>query len=158
MLAFSPDGRLLTVVGIDGIIRFYRVPGFSLLTAFKELDSASSLAFSPNGRELAIGDSDGNVYVNSLPATYTHLNFSSTQPFTSTIPAQSIATHWGLISAISYSRPLGLLATGSPSGARVWDTNPARVAANICKTLKAPVRKVQWTEYLPDIPYNPVCS
>jgi WD40 repeat protein len=202
MLAFSPDSRLLTVVGIDGMIRFYSVPGFSLLTAFKELDAASSLAFSPNGRELAIGDSDGNVYVNSIPPTYTHLNdqmqfigqfsasskgifgveflsndslvaagadstvrfwkvpaghFSSTHPFTGTIPAQSIATHWGLISAISYSGPLGLLATGSPSGARVWDTNPARVAANICQTLKAPVRKAQWTEYLPDIPYTPVC-
>jgi WD40 repeat protein len=197
-LAFSPDGRMLTTVGIDGMIRFYSVPGFSLLFAFKEVDSTSSLAFSPNGRELALGNSDGNVYLYSVPATYTDLNdqlvfrgafsasskglFSveflsndslvaagsdSTVRFwevpagkfnTVTTPAQSIATHWGVISASSYSASLGLLATGSPSGARMWQTNPAKVAANICQTLKAPVRSALWTEYLPDIPYTPVCE
>jgi WD40 repeat protein len=203
MLAFSPDGRLLVAVGIDGIIRVYGVPGFSLLDAIEPLDATSSLAFSPDGRELAFGNSDGNVYLYSVPATYTRLNgqityrgafsassksissveflsndslvaagsdsdvrfwsvpsgnFTATAPFTSTTPAQSLATHWGLISAISYSTPLGLLATGSPSGSRVWETNPAQVAASICQTLKAPVSPVLWKEYLPDIPYAPVCG
>ena len=36
-------------------------------------------------------------------------------------------------------------------------TDPARVAASVCQTLKAPVRPLLWKEYLPDIPYTPVC-
>jgi WD40 repeat protein len=203
MLGFSPDGRLLAVVGIDGLVRVFGVPGFSLLDVISPLDATTSLAFSPDGRELAFGNSDGNVYLYSVPATYTHLNgqitirgffaasskntdsveflsddslvaagwdsvvrfwdvpsgnFTATNPFTVTIPDQSLATHWGLISAISYDAPLGLLATGSPSGSRVWDTSPERVAANICQTLKAPVRQALWQEYLPDIPYTSVCG
>jgi WD40 repeat protein len=198
MLAFSPDGRLLTVAGIDGKVRVYGVPGFSLLDVFQPPDSTTSLAFSPDGRDLAFGNSDGNVYLYSAPATYTLLNgqiayrgafaasskeilsveFLSDESliaggadsvvrfwtvpagndFTATTPSQTLATHWGLISALSYSASLGLLATGSPSGSRVWDTNTARVAASICQTLKAPVSPVLWKEYLPDIPYTPVCG
>jgi len=78
--------------------------------------------------------------------------------FTSTIPAQTLATHWGAIAAMSYNARLGLLATGSPSGTRVWETSPAQVAASICQTLKAPVSPLLWKEYLPDIPYTPVCG
>jgi WD40 repeat protein len=197
MLAFSPDGRLLAAVGIDGNVRVFSVPGFSLLDVFQPVDSTTSLAFSPDGRELAFGNADGNVYVYSVPATYTHLNghiayrgtFSASSKtifsveflsndsliaggtdgdvrfwnvpsgnFAATKPAQTLATHLGQISVISYSAPLSLLATGSPAGTRVWGTSPARVAANICQTLKAPVRPVLWKEYLPDIPYTPVCG
>lgn len=59
---------------------------------------------------------------------------------------------------MSDSAPLCLLVTGSPSGSRVWDTNPARVAANICQTLKAPVNPHLWQEYLTGIAYAPVCD
>jgi hypothetical protein len=115
------------------------------------------------GRTLALGNSGGNVYVYSVPATYTNLNqdisyrrvfAASTRSifgveflsndsvvaggsdgvvrfwnlpagtFTSTIPAQTLATHWGAIAGLSYSARLGLLATASPSGTRVWETNP----------------------------------
>jgi WD40 repeat protein len=195
MLAFSPDGRLLTAAGIDGKIRFYSVPGFSLLAVVQPLDSTTSLAFSPDGRTLAFGNADGSVYLYSVPATYANLDSQikyratlsassktiSSVAFTSdnslvaggadavvrfwdvpagsisTTPAQTLGTHWGQIAALSYSAPLGLLVTGSPSGSRVWDTSPERVAANICRTLKSPVRSDLWKDYLPDIPYTPVC-
>jgi len=78
--------------------------------------------------------------------------------FAATTPAQTLATHAGQISVISYSAPLGLLATGSPGGTRVWETSPAQIAANICQTLKAPVLPILWKEYLPDIRYTPVCG
>ena len=187
MLTFSPDGRLLAAVGIDGKVRVFSVPGFSLLDVFQPLDSTTSLAFSPDGRELAFGNADGNVYVYSVPATDTRLNgqivfrgvFSASNKaifsveflskdsliaggldgdvrfwnvppgnFAATTPAQTLATHSGQVSVISYSASLGLLATGSPHATRVWKTNPAQIAANICRTLKAPVLPVLWKEYL----------
>ncbi len=161
------------------------------------------MSFSPDGRELAFGNSDGNVNLYSVPATYASLNgqikyqgsfsasskgiysvlflsgdslvaagadavarfwtvpagnFTPTNPFTVTTPEQSITTHSGAIWALSYSAPLSLLTTGSPLGSRIWDTNPGQVAANICQTLKAPVRSNLWQDYLPDIPYTSVCG
>jgi WD40 repeat protein len=201
MTAFSPDGRLLAVAGIDGVVRLYSVPAFTFAGKFHPFDSTSSLSFSPDGRLLAVGNSDGNVYIYSMPppgklsddnppSLMITLGGSSKQifdvhfltsgsliaggvdgvvrfwaippgagktVFSATTPTQVIATHSGQISSVSYSAPLRLLATASPSGTRVWDTDPARVATRICQALKAPVRAVLWKEYLPDIPYTPVC-
>jgi WD40 repeat protein len=201
MVAFSPDGRLLAVAGIDGDVRLFSVPGFTFLSHFHPFDSTSSLSFSPDGRLLAMGSSDGNVYINSMPPRsklsdnnppslmitlggsskqilsvqfLTHdsliaggadgiARFWTIPPgagkkvFSATTPTQVMATHAGQIAAVSYSAPLQLLATASPAGTRVWDTDPSRVATRVCQTLKAPVRTTLWAEYLPDIPYTPVC-
>jgi WD40 repeat protein len=201
MVAFSPDGRLLTAVGIDGDVRLYSVPAFAFLGKFHPFDSTSSVSFSPDGRLLALGSADGNVYVNSVPpegklsdsnppSLLLTLAGSSKQifdvhflandsliaggvdgvvrfwaippgagktVFTETTPTQAVATHAGQIVSISYSAPLQLLATASPNGTRVWDTDPARLATRICQVLKAPVRTALWKEYLFDIPYAPVC-
>lgn len=106
-----------------------------------------SVQFLSNSTLIA-GGTDGVARFWSVP---------SGKNWNDTIPVQEVATHAGLISAMSYSAPLGLLATGSPSGSRVWQTNPAQVATSICQSLKAPVRQALWTDYLPGIPYVPVC-
>jgi len=205
MLAFSPNGKLLVAAGIDGLIRVYSVPGFSLTAYFRGVGDSDALAFSPNGKLLALGNDGGDVYLFKVPAKASDLGIPAktqlgvfaastktiwsvqflsnatliagggdgvvrywnvppnAQPgpnlFAESIPAQTIATHAGLIASIGYSAPFGLLATGSSSGGtRVWQTNPAVVATSVCQTLQAPVRQAQWTDYLPGIPYNPVCG
>ena len=155
-LAFSPDGRTLAVGNSDGNVYAYSVPAtythLSQDIAFRGVFAAStknifSVQFLSDDSLIA-GGSDGVVRFWNVPAG----------KFTSTIPAQTLATHWGAIAVVSYNARLGLLATGSPSGTRVWDASPARVAASICQTLNAPVSNFLWKEYLPDIPYQPVCG
>jgi WD40 repeat protein len=155
-LAFSPDGRALAVGDSDGDVYVFSVPStytdLNRDLKYRGVFAASTKSiFSVeflSADSLVAGGSDGVVRFWSLP----------TGTFTSTIPAQTLATHGGAISAMSYSARLGLLATASPSGTRVWEANPAQVAASICQTLKAPVLPNLWKEYLPDIPYTPVCG
>jgi WD40 repeat protein len=156
-LAFSPNGRELAFGNGAGDVYLYAVPAtYTRLNGqitYRGAFAASSKYISSveflSDDFLAAGGSDSVVRFWTVPAG---------SNFTATTPEQTIATHWGEISVISYSASLGLLATGSPSGSRVWDTNPARVAANICRTLKSPVQPVLWKEYLPDLPYTPVCG
>jgi WD40 repeat protein len=203
-LAFSPDGRLLATAGIDGWIRVYSVPGFSLAGDFPGLGTSATLAFSPDGRLLAVGNSTGDVFLFTVPTTAEGLqqlgyptqlgtfigsgktiwsvqfqsddtliaagqdgnvrfwtvpaHASHSHLFHVTIPAETIATHAGLVSATAYSAPLGLVVTGAISGTRVWETNPGQVATSICQSLRAPVARGQWADYLPGIPYTPVCG
>jgi WD40 repeat protein len=156
-LAFSPDGRELALGNSDGNVYVYSVPAtYTHLNgqiAYRGTFAASSktifsVQFLSNDSLIA-GGVDGDVRFWNVP---TGSNFAATTP------AQTLATHTGAISVVSYSASLSLLATDSPASARVWETSPARVAANICQNLKAPVRPVVWKEYLPDIPYTPVCS
>jgi WD40 repeat protein len=155
-LAFSPDGRALALGDSDGNVYVFSVPA-TYTDLNRDLKYRGAFAASTKGifsveflsdDSLVAGGSDGVVRFWNLPAGN----------FTSTIPAQTLATHWGAIADMSYSARLGLLATASPSGTRVWETSPARVAASICQTLKAPVLPTLWKEYLPDIPYTPVCG
>ena len=156
-LAFSPDGRELALGNSDGNVYLYSVPAtyndLNKQITYRGAFAASSKSIYSveflSDDSLIAGGADSFVRFWNVPAG----NFNG-----ATTPAQTLATHWGLISSMSYSAPLGLLATSSPNGSRVWETNPAQVAANICQTLKAPVREVLWQEYLPDIPYTQVCG
>lgn len=155
-LAFSPDGRELALGSSDGNVYLYSVPAtYTRLNGqitYRGTFSASSKGINSveflSDDSLAAAGADSDVRFWNVP----------TGNFGATTPAQTLATHWGLIAAISYSAPLGLLATASPSGSRVWETNPAQVSASICQTLKTPINPITWREYLPDIPYTPVCG
>ena len=156
-LAFSPDGRELALGNSDGNVYVYSIPAsYTRLPSqlkFQGALSAStkniySVEFLPDGTLVAAG-ADGVARFWTVPSG----TFNGV-----TIPAQSLNTHVGAITALSYSAPLGLLATASPLSSRVWETNPAQVAASICQTLKTPASTQLWKEYLPDIPYTPVCG
>ena len=79
-------------------------------------------------------------------------------PSTFVVPAQALSTHAGAIDGLAYNANLGIIVTASPQGTRVWGTNPAFVAQNMCATLKAPESLALWKEYLPTISYETVCG
>jgi WD40 repeat protein len=61
-LAFSPDGRTLTAVGIPGTIKVWDVSGGKALEASSSGGAASDLAISPDGRFVALVRGDPAVY------------------------------------------------------------------------------------------------
>jgi WD40 repeat protein len=102
------------------------------------------LAFSPNGRLLATSSPIGpvvrlwNVPRDTLEASFT----------------ASSKTIWSM----SYSDSLDVIVTADSAVTRVWRTDPSLVAADVCRTLRAPVPSVYWRSYLPGVPYMKVCA
>jgi WD40 repeat protein len=70
-LAFSPDGRLLAMTGIDAIHvwetrtgrRVWRLPARGKIPNWNGMWAAECLGFSPDGRALASGHADGVVFL-----------------------------------------------------------------------------------------------
>jgi WD40 repeat protein len=164
-VAFSPNGKLLAFGNSVGDVFLFAIPAqIGKLNGNTQLGiyAAStktiwSLQFQDNNTLIA-GGQDGVVRFWTVPPTsqwdvppYNGSFFDLTNP------AQEIATHSGPVSALSYSPALGLVATGSASGSRVWQTSPAQVATSVCQALKAPVGQQLWADYLVGVPYNPVC-
>jgi WD40 repeat protein len=156
VLAFGPDGRELAVASRFGTINLYSVPAsypqlLQNLVKRATLSGGSqlidSVQFQPDGTLIAAG-LDGDVRFWAMPRGGGNVSLS---------PDLTLATHGGGIGQVSSSDPLGLLVTAGTSVTRVWDTDPGTVAAGICQTLKAPVQPALWTQYLPGIPYMPVC-
>ena len=61
------------------------------------------------------------------------------------------------LAAMAVSPAGNLIATEDGTAVRLWDTDPASVAAQICRTLPVPVTRTAWTQYDPSIPYTPIC-
>lgn len=67
-VTFSPDGAWLVSVGMDAMIRVWRVPGFDPAGVFQgHQKSVNTAAFSSDGARLATCSSDGTAAVWSFP-------------------------------------------------------------------------------------------
>jgi WD40 repeat protein len=79
-LAFSPDGALLAVTGVDGVVRVGPADGSPLPRRFTHEGGATALAFSPDGRIIATAGYDGKVRVWPLPSGTARVVAVSSQP------------------------------------------------------------------------------
>jgi WD40 repeat protein len=155
-LAFSPNGRELAISTGTGFVFVYTVPashanlqaGIVFHAVFSNSTKYISAVQFLSNSTLIAGGFDGVVRFWTVPTT---------AQASVTVPAQTLATRTGAIGGMSYSASTGLLATASPSGTRIWQTSPSVVATDICQKLKAPVQRPLWTDYLPGLPYMPVC-
>jgi WD40 repeat protein len=163
-VAISPNGRELATGTGTGTVTVWTLPAsvetahgtgqaqINALTTFAaNTKYISGVQFMSNAALIA-GGYDGDVRFWTVPA-----NAQTKAPPTVTQPTQTLATHAGSIGSFSYSASTGLLATAQATTTRVWQTSPSVVAADICQTLKAPVQRNLWADYLPGLPYMPVC-
>jgi WD40 repeat protein len=135
-LAFSPNGRLLATAGVDGLIRFYNVPGFSFAAGFKGVGSTDAIAFSPNGRLFALGDSGGDVYLFKMPARISDLTHKVTQSQLGVFTASS-KTIWG----VQFVSNNALVSGGTDGDVRFWNW-PADASPSNLFTITTPQRTI----------------
>jgi len=163
-VAISPSGRELATATGTGNVTVWTLPASvetahgtgqeqinELATFAANSKYVSGVRFVSNSTLIA-GGFDGDVRFWTVPA-----DAQTKNPPTVTLPTQTLATHAGSIASFSYSAPTGLLVTAQATSTRVWQTDPSLVATDICHTLQSPVRPDLWKEYLPGLPYMPVC-
>jgi WD40 repeat protein/transcriptional regulator with XRE-family HTH domain len=119
-LAFSPDGTLLALAGVDGTLQFWAVPrqaqgrwhalGPPLLADPVWL---VALAFSPDGQMLATGGSDGLIRLWDVQRRR--------------LAGRPLSGHAGAIFALAFNRQGTLLASaGHDQSIRLWDVRLRR--------------------------------
>jgi WD40 repeat protein len=163
-LAISPTGRELLTGTDAGNVTVWTLPA-SVETAHGDGQAQinATVTFAANTKyisgvrflsdsTLIAGGYDGDVRFWTVPA-----DAQTKAPPTVTLPTQVLATHEGGIGSFAYSASTGILATAAPSGTRVWQTSPSIVATDVCRTLRAPVQRNLWGEYVPGLPYMRVC-
>ena len=79
-VAFSPDGRMLAVAGVDGLVRIGPADGSALPGRFAHPGGATALAFSPDGRVVATAGYDGTVRLLDLAAGTARVIEASAKP------------------------------------------------------------------------------
>jgi WD40 repeat protein len=66
--------------------------------------------------------------------------------------------HGDVVLDAAFSDDRHTLATVSRDGTlMVWDTNPDRVALEVCEALGVEFTRDQWNMYITDLPYQTVC-
>jgi WD40 repeat protein len=127
-LAFSPDGKLLSTADLDGYVRTYSVPGYTLLDYIPQQPkySATTLAFSPDGRELADAGGNGYIFLWSVPAGDANLPKGLVQLGTFISGSQ-------LIDSLQFESDGMLVASGPDGVVRFWKV-PPRSAGTFAST------------------------
>ena len=60
---------------------------------------------------------------------------------------------------MTFSPDSHTLATGSDDHtARLWDTDPDHIATQVCASAYPRITPAEWSQYLPDLAYQPPCQ
>jgi WD40 repeat protein len=149
-LAFSPDGRTLLTGGSTGMVTAWdvRAPSHSreLASVSRHTGPVAGLAFHPGGTIAASASDDGTIRLwdvsdPSRPIEMTALSAGGLYD-----PA-----------VLSFSPDGRTLAAASGHGLQLWDVDVDGILQRLCAQ-SPQITRTQWTQYLPDEPYDPPCA
>lgn len=146
--AFTSDGRVFATGSSDGIVRLWDLTDRGrprpIGTEITGLDGhIQSLTFSP-GDDFLAGGNRGRIQIWNVADPRQPSVFASLD--------RSRQTTWSL----AFS-PDGRILAGASGDLRLWDTDPERVATQICTTAGDLLSEPEWEKHAPDIPYQPAC-
>ncbi|MBV8540314.1 MAG: helix-turn-helix domain-containing protein [Pseudonocardiales bacterium] len=150
-VAFSPDGHTLATGSTDHTARLWDItdphrPAL-LATLTGHSDSVNSVSFSPDAHTLATAGSDNTARLWDI----TNLRHPG--------PSATLTSHTDAVDSVAFSPDGHTLATGSDdTTARLWDTDPDRVTTRVCAFAYPPITHAEWSQYLPDLAYQPPCQ
>ncbi len=146
-MSLSPDGRTLAAGSSDRNVYLWDIADRAHAKRLAKLgghpEGVGQLAFGPTGRELATS------------AFRTVRVWDLTDPRNPVEKAQ-LTGFAVTVNSVKYREDGHTLAIGS-GGVQLWETDPERVAEEICRLATPRITREEWERYFPGLEYAPPC-
>jgi WD40 repeat protein len=135
---------MVVSAGVDRTVRLWDAvhpAAIAILTG--HTDTVYAAAFSPDGKTIASASADRTVRLWQV----------RTRAVTAVLTG-----HHDRVDALAFAPDGHTLATGGiDRTALLWELDPARVRARVCTVAQPPISRAAWDDYLPGLPYRPLC-
>jgi WD40 repeat protein len=151
-LAFDSDGLMLATSSDDKTARLWNTATPSHITEIGgpitgHSSAVAAVRFGSGDTTLLSAGQDGNLMVWDLrdPA--------HAQLFAAMFSSSALTG----LTALARSDDGHTVAVGTATSTVMGDVDADRVAARICASAGSPITAKEWTQYFPDLPYQPSC-
>jgi WD40 repeat protein len=74
-------------------------------------------------------------------------------------PSTTLTGHTEKIYSVAFGADGHTVVTSSADHtARLWDTDTTRITKRVCAIAYPPITRTEWSQYLPDLAYQPPCQ